>query len=124
MVSKEEGISGFVDRFSWQDGFRSLVDKGLTNREVAEQLNLSRGGKIKMSSAVATARRWRNAITGSARQQRGGKAGPKDTAVVGTLKRQAAADRLRQGVAASWKGKVVSDSPKRRQGTGTRSNDG
>ncbi|WP_235825930.1 hypothetical protein [Candidatus Frankia alpina] len=106
----------YVDSHSWQDGYRALIDEGLTNREIAERLNLSRGGTIKMASAVAQARRWRNAVTGSARQQRGGKSGPKDRAVVDELKRRAAASRGGRRGLVGWQAAVRSKTDKRGQG--------
>ncbi|THJ75081.1 hypothetical protein E7Y31_07655, partial [Candidatus Frankia alpina] len=91
MARGKDKAAEFVDSLSWQDGLRTLIDEWLTNREIAEHLNLNRNGEIKMSSAIAQARRWRNAITGSPRQRRGGKMGPKDAAAVEALRRRAAA---------------------------------
>ncbi|THJ64598.1 response regulator transcription factor [Candidatus Frankia alpina] len=116
MASGKNKISEFVDSFSWQDGLRSLIDEGLTNREIAEQLNLSRNGDIKMSSAVAQARRWRNAATGSARQQRGEKVGPKDMAAVDGLRRRAAAAYGGRRGFVGWQATVQSKTDKHGQG--------
>ncbi|THJ30743.1 hypothetical protein E7Y31_22530 [Candidatus Frankia alpina] len=112
MASGKDKISEFLNSFSWQDGLRALIDEGLTNREIAEHLNLNRNGNIKMSSAVAQARRWRNAVTGSTRQQRGGKVGPKNTAAVDALQRRAAAAYGSRRGLVGWQAAVRSKTDK------------
>ncbi len=57
MARGKDKAAEFVDSLSWQDGLRTLIDEGLTNRKIAEHINLNRKGEIKMSSAVTQERR-------------------------------------------------------------------
>ncbi len=116
MTSARDEMDRYINSHSWQEEFRSLIDKGLSNREIAERLNLSRDGEIKMSSAVAQARRWRNAVRGSARQQRDAKTGPKDRSVVNALKRHTVASRGGKRGLVGWQASVKSKTDKRGQG--------
>lgn len=88
-------MTSFIDGFTWREGFEMMLDAGMSNRQIVEALNLTRGGEVKDSSAMRQAQRYRAGVQGTGRQSRGGTRGP-SAPVARALKRLAASRALRK----------------------------